>query len=151
MADSSSTMSTWFLIAIRSTLNTLCDIQCKGAPGQVSRVEALHLRELEALDVTLELSTIVSVVHLEKILHELGHTRTAINVGRVTILSINVSSFQIYKRYLKYPAASRCAKVRRISLCSLGVAHPFPQAVNAALELDAGGILLHVCPRVIIR
>jgi len=55
----------------------------------------LHLRELVALDLTLELSTIVSVVHLEKILLELGHTRTAINVGRVTILSINVSSFQL--------------------------------------------------------
>ncbi len=116
-----------------------------------SRVEALHLRELEALDLTLELSRIVCVVHLQKILHELGHTRTAINVGRVTILSMNVSSLQIYKRYLKSPAASCCEKVRRISLCSLGVAHPFPQAVNAALELDAGGILLHVCPRVIVR
>jgi hypothetical protein len=86
----SSTMSTWFLIAIRSTLNKLCDIQCKGAAGQVSRVEALHFGELEALDLTLELSTIFCVVHLQKIPHELGHTRTAIHVGRVTMLSINV-------------------------------------------------------------
>jgi hypothetical protein len=76
----------------------MCDTQCKGAAGQVSRVEALHLRELEALDLTLKPSTIVFDVHLEKILHELGHPRIAINVGRVTILSINVSSFQICKR-----------------------------------------------------
>ena len=125
VADSSSTMSTWFSIVFRSTLNTLCDTQCKGAPGQVSHVEALHLLELEALFLTLEPSTIVFVVHPEKILHELDHTRTAINVGRVTILSTNVYSFQIYKRYLRSPSAPRCAKVRRISLCSLGVAHPF--------------------------
>jgi hypothetical protein len=40
--------------------------QCKGAAGQVSRVEALHLRELEALDLTPKPTTIVFVVHLEK-------------------------------------------------------------------------------------
>ena len=116
VADSSSTTSTWFSIATRSTLNILCDTQCKRATGQVSHVEALHPLELEALDLTLEPSSILFVVHFEKILHELGHTRTAINVGRVTILSIYSSSFQICKRYLRCPSAPRVAKVRRISL-----------------------------------
>ncbi len=55
VADSSSTTSTWFSIVIRSTLNTLCDLQCRGAAAQVSRVEARgcapYLREL---DLTLE-------------------------------------------------------------------------------------------------
>ncbi len=53
VADSSSTMSTWFSIAIRSTLNTLCDTQCKGlrTRSRASKPEDLHLREL---DLTLE-------------------------------------------------------------------------------------------------
>ena len=119
VADSSSTMSTWFSIVFRSTLNTLCDTQCKGAAGQVSHVEPVHLLELEALFLTLEPSTIVFVVHLEKILHKLGHTRWSRDY-----FIYNCFFFQIYKRYMMSPSAPR-AKVRRISLCSLGVAHPF--------------------------
>ena len=122
VADSSSTMSTWFSIVFRSTPNTLCDTQCKGAACQVSRVEALHLPNLK---------------HLKRWSRDYF-------IYKCLILS-NL------QKICEVPSGSSLCEGSSISLCSLGVAHPFHQAVKAALELDAGGILLHVCTLVINR